>query len=344
MAEGGTSAATPAQTPHAGERPSTGSCAVPVVPAVARLYAAQAKECMVCMYEPRRCLFACGHLVCCQSCTDDLLATAAQRVPKNACPVCRAVIVVVDRGDEDDDFATYRPPHGPVPAAISIPKLNTTIAPEFPPGTEVVLSFAAAGLTGLRLVHPTGPEGTSHVINSVTPGSPADEQRAPIGGVLVRMNGQNIDGGWTRNDVVTLAAARPLEIVVRAPSESARRGALAALHSPRQSQLPAQQPLQAFVSGRHMLAVNLPASAAPGDVLLIELPPSGDEPTTRVQITVPHTAFGSSRLAFVPPADWPWPAPLQMAAPPASAPRRRRRVARMAVIWRRGCLRVCGCR
>ena len=55
---------------------------------------ASPRECTVCMAEPRAVRFMCGHMVCCEQCTDILLSRRGQ----NACPACRTRIVVAARG------------------------------------------------------------------------------------------------------------------------------------------------------------------------------------------------------------------------------------------------------
>ena len=58
------------------------------------------KECVICMAAPRSVRFACGHMLCCEDCTEDLINAVAQTSwgAQNKCPSCRARIVVVARG------------------------------------------------------------------------------------------------------------------------------------------------------------------------------------------------------------------------------------------------------
>ena len=56
--------------------------------------AAAPRECTVCMAEPRAVRFMCGHMVCCEQCTDELMSRRGQ----NTCPACRTRIVVAARG------------------------------------------------------------------------------------------------------------------------------------------------------------------------------------------------------------------------------------------------------
>lgn len=60
-------------------------------------------ECCVCMEEPCAVRYACGHNVCCESCTDKLLAQAGTA----RCPACRASIVVTGRGEHLHNAATF---------------------------------------------------------------------------------------------------------------------------------------------------------------------------------------------------------------------------------------------
>ena len=52
------------------------------------------RECIVCMSEPRSIRFACGHLACCNGCTDMLQAAAIQegRGRQAKCPICQVDI------------------------------------------------------------------------------------------------------------------------------------------------------------------------------------------------------------------------------------------------------------
>eukprot|EP00900_Chrysochromulina_parva_P016459 jgi/Chrpa1/24814/Chrysochromulina_OHIO_Genome00028132-RA len=69
------------------------------------------KECVICMAAPRSVRFACGHMLCCEDCTEDLINAVAQTSwgAQNKCPSCRARIVVVAQGgaiasqDEHDE-------------------------------------------------------------------------------------------------------------------------------------------------------------------------------------------------------------------------------------------------
>ena len=56
------------------------------------------KECVICMAAPRSVRFACGHMLCCEDCTEDLINAVAQTSwgAQNKCPSCRARIVVAD--------------------------------------------------------------------------------------------------------------------------------------------------------------------------------------------------------------------------------------------------------
>ena len=67
------------------------------------------KECVICMAAPRSVRFACGHMLCCEDCTEDLINAVAQTSwgAQNKCPSCRARIVVVARGGDMATQATF---------------------------------------------------------------------------------------------------------------------------------------------------------------------------------------------------------------------------------------------
>lgn len=59
---------------------------------------ATARECVVCMVEPRAVRFGCGHACCCSACAAQLQSREAQG--ERRCPTCRSAIrVVLDVGD-----------------------------------------------------------------------------------------------------------------------------------------------------------------------------------------------------------------------------------------------------
>jgi hypothetical protein len=51
----------------------------------------QFRECVVCMAEPRAIRFGCGHLCCCEECSERL-----RQLPNSTCPTCRAPIQTAD--------------------------------------------------------------------------------------------------------------------------------------------------------------------------------------------------------------------------------------------------------
>jgi hypothetical protein len=59
------------------------------------------RECAVCMAAPRSVRFGCGHCLCCEPCTRDLLQRGAP------CPSCRSRIRVVERGEELNEAQTF---------------------------------------------------------------------------------------------------------------------------------------------------------------------------------------------------------------------------------------------
>ena len=249
-------------------------------------------ECMICMSAPRSVIFACGHLACCASCTDNLLATENQRLQKNACPVCRARIVVLSRSV--DGGSTFRKPEGPIPPPLDVQQAASSVegSPTYSPGHRIILSVAEPGLSGLCLGPAwRGPDGIMHSVRSVVLGSPAQEQGVPVGGVLLEINGQSVVGR-PRADVRELAQARPLTVLLRAPGEG-------------EWPLPAPEarpPLQAEThsSGcRTRLAVTLPPGAVPGEELIASLGtgndgqcrfvvPMGATPGARVYLAIPR--------------------------------------------------------
>ena len=62
---------------------------------------AEAKECLICMAEPRAVRFSCGHSLCCEKCADVLVARNAP------CPSCRANFVIVARGEQIGHEQTF---------------------------------------------------------------------------------------------------------------------------------------------------------------------------------------------------------------------------------------------
>ena len=147
------------------------------------------------MAAPRGVRFACGHLVTCEACTDELLQTASQRVPQNKCPTCRARIVVVGRASHAAAAgrmmafeATFVQPSGAPPpehvAAAEYPRFRVRESALFRPGPTRQITFAAPGLTGFHIRNlREAPERT--VITGVTPGSPADEEAVLLGSEIL---------------------------------------------------------------------------------------------------------------------------------------------------------------
>jgi len=271
-----------------------------VRPLITPVPIAEPRECMVCLEAPRCVRFACGHLVCCASCTDELMETASHGVPKNACPVCRARIEVINQ--QDDCVSTFRQPEGEIPGPL-LPKVSSVDTSRFVPGELVALSFRDPGLTGLCLVRPwvSRTRELMHTIQRVVPGSSADEQGTPPGGVIVEMNGQSVTG-HPRAEVLELAQRRPLTLVVRVPteadwppSEPEPRPALQAMvHSP-------ESWLQVLLRRRRRVFVQLPPSIVAGEVVTVDMPLGRERSNSaraiqRAQFTVPSGPIPNGRL------------------------------------------------
>ena len=140
-----------------------------------------------------------------------------------------------------------------------------------------------------------------HTIQRVVPGSSADEQGTPPGGVIVEMNGQSVTG-HPRAEVLELAQRRPLTLVVRVPteadwppSEPEPRPALQAMvHSP-------ESWLQVLLRRRRRVFVQLPPSIVAGEVVTVDMPLGRERSNSaraiqRAQFTVPSGPIPNGRL------------------------------------------------
>ena len=140
--------------------------------------------------------FACGHLVACEACTEDLLATSGQRVPQNKCPTCRARIVLLPGskgGSEKCYEATYVAQDCPPPPQLDPPKWRIEDSALFQPGARDEVVFRHPGMTGLHIGSVRSMPGRT-VITGVTPGSPADHLQVHFGSEIVAVNGQSTLG------------------------------------------------------------------------------------------------------------------------------------------------------
>ena len=185
-----------------------------------------AKECRICMAAPRGVRFACGHLVCCEACVDDLLATEYQRVPQNRCPTCRSRIVVLQRGWPTLAFeATYVPPDAPPPPPLEPPRYRLEDSALFCPGERRGIVFRDPGLTGLHIGIVRQLPGRT-VISGVTLGSPADELGVFPGSELIAINGQPVYG-LARWSILDMCIGRPLAMTIVLPASASLGSALA---------------------------------------------------------------------------------------------------------------------
>ena len=185
-----------------------------------------AKECRICMAAPRGVRFACGHLVCCEACVDDLLATEFQRVPQNRCPTCRSRIVVLQRGWPALAFeATYVPQDVPPPPPLEPPRYRLEDSALFCPGERRGIVFRDPGLTGLHIGIVRQLPGRT-VISGVTLGSPADELGVFPGSELIAINGQPVYG-LARWSILDMCIGRPLAMTIVLPASASLGSALA---------------------------------------------------------------------------------------------------------------------
>eukprot|EP00900_Chrysochromulina_parva_P010300 jgi/Chrpa1/19271/Chrysochromulina_OHIO_Genome00003573-RA len=181
-----------------------------------------AKECQICMAAPREVRFACGHLVACEACTEDLLATSGQRVPQNKCPTCRARIVLLPGskgGSEKCYEATYVAQDCPPPPQLDPPKWRIEESALFQPGARDEVVFRHPGMTGLHIGSVRSMPGRT-VITGVTPGSPADHLQVHPGSEIVAVNGQSTLG-LERSALLDLCTTRPLKMTLVLPASLA---------------------------------------------------------------------------------------------------------------------------
>ena len=54
--------------------------------------AADVKECVICMANPRAARFGCGHAFCCADCADELVMLVKRARGGDVCPTCRCAI------------------------------------------------------------------------------------------------------------------------------------------------------------------------------------------------------------------------------------------------------------
>ena len=234
------------------------------------------------------------------SCTRSLIATADNRVPQNACPVCRAEIIVWEQLGEDDDAFTYRQPAGPVPGPIKTKPPRPPDPARSPDAAALdqepfVLLFPESGSVGISLARPwRGPQGLMHSVRDVSFGSPADDLGCPTGGVILHVNGVSVIG-MSRAEVLQRTQERPLRIVMRLPLAGEWP-----IPDP-----PNQPPLRATAIPKGcwdvQYTVTLPPSVVAGETLIVAMPP---EYTVHVAFVVPRTvAPGAQLLLKVAPED-----------------------------------------
>jgi hypothetical protein len=221
-----------------------------------------AKECRICMAAPRGVRFACGHLVCCEACVDDLLATEFQRVPQNRCPTCRSRIVVLQRGWPALAFeATYVPQDVPPPPPLEPPRYRLEDSALFCPGERRGVIFRDPGLTGLHIGIVRQLPGRT-VISGVTLGSPADELGVFPGSELIAINGQPVYG-LPRWSILDMCIGRPLAMTIVLPasasSGSAPASSLASVSTPSPSR-------SASTPGRGTTSARLGGQPVPEDL------------------------------------------------------------------------------
>ena len=130
------------------------------------------KECVICMAAPRSVRFACGHMLCCEDCTEDLINAVAQTSwgAQNKCPSCRARIVVVARGGDMATQATFvgmqmstaRAP--PSSVDTNAPPSNSAFnrSDALPSYSEVHAEFAPPSYTEVTQQVPRGGDASQH--------------------------------------------------------------------------------------------------------------------------------------------------------------------------------------
>ena len=265
-----------------------------------------AKECMICMCAPRGVRFACGHCVCCEACTDDLIATENQRVPQNKCPTCRARVVVAGRGSNLAFEATFVEQSAPPPPPVDAPTFRMATSAVFHPGPHRTVRFLEEGLTGLHIRNfREAPDRT--VICGLTPGSPAEELDVPLGSEILAVNGHPIPGK-PRAFLLELMSNRPLSMTICTPAADATADSAAALPEPptaltepppdaSASRASAIALLQSSASG-HLLEVTIPQLAQAGQPVAFQapdgswhraMPPAGLRPGSKFRAVVSHS-------------------------------------------------------
>ena len=180
------------------------------------------------MTAPRSVRYACGHLTCCDACTEELLRTAGTRYPQNMCPTCRARIVVIGRGDELAFQATFIQQPEPPPPPVEMPR---EAAPRnYPAGHRLLIHVTETGPLGIALVSRFARDGLEIAVSvsRIEHNSPADVQGAAVGMVIEEVNGQSAvpahATGFTRARISSLAASRPLSLrLLCVPSRSENR-------------------------------------------------------------------------------------------------------------------------
>jgi len=172
-------------------------------------------ECQICMAAPRCVRFACGHLVCCEQCTKNLIATEGHTLPQNKCPTCRARIIVVDRGNHLTNEQTFvipaTPPPPAVPEATRFDLKQSALAQ---PGETRHITLSSPGMLGFSFYTPQAFIGR-FVVNSVLMGSQADAQGVPVGCELLAFNNRSIRG-LTKQQVLDLPEMqqRPCQMTI----------------------------------------------------------------------------------------------------------------------------------